>query len=168
MNLGWKLHVRNGYANKLLLSTFSSLPKLKVIGTERILLQGPQNINFMHSPLHRRGGYHIQQESFLASQKRNGFVINSSLVFIAGKAWEGLGNIICLQDCRSFHDLRPTNQRRLKVKPAELMSGFSERFSSLGPNICEGLIRLSCRKKGDPLTVCKGGNIESTRIFFLS
>lgn len=41
-----------------------------------------------------------------------------------------------------------------------------ERDSSLGSNFCEGLIRLSCRKKEDPFTACKGRNIESTILFF--
>lgn len=56
------------------------------------------------------------------------------LGFVAAKTWEGLGNMICLQDCRSFHDLRPTNQRLLKVKCAEFMRihfSFSERETHL-------------------------------------
>lgn len=71
MNLGWKLYVRNGYADKLLLSTFFSLPKLEVGGTEMVLLQGPRNINFMHSPLHRRGWVSYPARKFVGISKKN-------------------------------------------------------------------------------------------------
>lgn len=128
MNLGWKLHVRNGYAKKLLLSTFSSFPKLEVVGTETVLLQGPRNINFMHSSLHMRGWLSYPAREFVGiSEKKWIWHKLKHLILVAGKAWDGLGNMICLQDCRSLHDLRPTNQWLLKVKCAEFMSGFAER-----------------------------------------
>lgn len=119
MNLGWKLHVRNGYANKLLLSTFSSFPKLEVVGTETVLLQGPRNIHFMHSPLPRRGWLSYPASKFVGISEKKW----TQTSFF--HSWQGMGGFG--EYDLSFHDLRPTNQRLLKVKHAEFMSGFAER-----------------------------------------
>jgi len=111
----------------------------------------------------------------LADMKRNrdsGCDMNINiLVFVAGKAQEGLRNMTCLQDCRYFHDWRSVNQRLLKVKCAEFMGCFSNRETCLVDpilqSVCEGLFRHSYRKEGNPLTMCKGRNIVNTRLYSL-
>lgn len=116
-------------ANKLLLSTFSSLPKLKLWERKWCCCKDHETLI---SCIVLSTGEVLTYPAikvFGISEKKG--MCHKHLVFIAGKAWEGLGNMICLQDCSSFHDLRTTNQRLLKVKLAELMSGFSERETHL-------------------------------------
>lgn len=107
----WKLYVTNGCANDLLLYMFCSLPKLEIVGTAMIKRCCKEGEAFV--PQERQAIINSQKVCCHLNacvgcatvyEKCLRFLTwLKSLVFVPGKALEGLGNESSLQSCRFFH-----------------------------------------------------------------